>query len=878
MTDEPGINNDFFLARVKARQEEKRDNQLDELVGYSTQAPPAPASNGVRRPSPPRIPPMQVPGLNGLFGRRPETTTDKRLQNQVSADAQEMRAELDSGHEKSELDHIVDDAISSVDVLDAYRKWIRKMEPKVYDGQVESIMISCPIPGHEDSDPSAWINSAKGDGGLWHCGGCQRGGDKYDLAAVGLGYNLFQYKTDGSFRQLKLDMARDLGVDVDSHLLGPAAKAYLAEKEEHQKGDQAEPVTVPQETRERPTESPAIPQPSQPADNLDPLTKMHLGSVDDYNTRLRKYYNKGDDTQQEAPASLPIPAQIPGASPIATHDGQPKTEAEPQEVAGPEGSPNGVTSKDAPPPMVAGLGGLFGSTIAPPPAEMLEDTEQQPAVMPPGFKPLTKKAPTIGIGLMPGMGGKLFVSEPAPRMDPTDPGLVKAMLEDYGVRTPDEDDAELGSSEFSFSPLDVPLMVAEDTFLGTYCRILRASSSPNEWNFWNGVAGLSVAVGKRLGLQDTVKPVYANLYVCLLGETTAGKSVAKSFILGLIRETMPWLTNDPLNTAPRLISGVASGEKLIDKLRDELRDPAKPSSILEIKRVAGLVEYDELATVMAKSSGPASNFVPILQGLFDGYAPVESSSFTTGDKVAPDPFVTMLTSTQPSMLQRLVGREHVDNGFMNRFVFAPATEKIMAKEEMLGGDPTSVEAAGPYLKAIHEWAVENEGRQIGWDKAALALGRDWLGDVVHPNMKKNGDNKLIKRTDLIAKKLMLIFALNSRQSMVTTESVEAAMKVYPYLMDSYNILDRSLTATESSELREKILLQVGRLTVKIGKPPTYRELYDALGRSRVDGEVLVRAIKNLVEIGDLKQIQWPLPTMPQVGRKTVRYGLASDDQ
>lgn len=863
MTDnETGIDNTKFLTRVAQKKQEESASGRESLVGYSSRS--AAPSGGTVRRTPPRIPPLQIPGL---FKRSEEPQSD--LEAMVRADADEMFADLDI-REKSPLDQVVDDALAQLDVLTAYRKWVGKMDPKVYDGQTESIKISCPIPGHEDNDPSAWINTVKGDGGLWHCGGCQRGGDKYDLAAVGLGYNMFQYKTDGTFRQLKLDMAREIGVDVDSHLMGPATRAYLAQKEQHEKVEQAPAVVEPQETRQKPAETESsIPRPSAP---VDPLVAMHMGAAEEYARVTRKYYNPPKE-EAEATPSPSLPIQLPGVSPRPAAPSMPQTKAAPVVPPPVDGAPPGVTSKEAPPPQIAGLGAVFGAAVAPPPAALVEPQEQKPAGPPPGFTPLKAAPPKLGLGLLPVPGGgQLFVREAKPTIDPSDPGLMKAVLEDHGVKT----EVAESNGDQAFTPLDFRTLVPENTFLYQYCSILLKSPSPDEWNLWNGIVGISSAVGKRIGMAD-IKPVYSNVYVCLMGETTAGKSIAKSYILSLIRKTLPFLNGDPTSTGPRYVSGAASGEILLSKLRNEIRDPAKLSSVLEVLRVAGLAEYDELATVMAKSSGPSSNFVPILQGLFDGYLDVESSSFTTGDKVAPDPFMSMLTSTQPSMMQKLVGREHVDNGFLNRFIFAPAIEKEVPEEQLLGGEAISVEPSAPYLRAIHEWAVENEGRNVQWDPAALQLGRSWLKDVVVANKKKYGENKLIQRTDLLVKKLMLLFTLNMRSSVVTTEAVEAAMKVYPYLMDSYKILDRELTTTESSELREKILLQAGRLTAKNGKPPTKRELHDALGRSRVDDHILIRAIKNLVELGDLKELQWPLPEMPQVGRKSVRYGLATDD-
>lgn len=97
--------------------------------------------------------------------------------------------------------------LDNIDILDAYRKWCGKMEPKV-GGKRESIMISCPIPGHVDKDPSAWINLDKQ---TWFCGGCQQGGDMYDIFALNRGYA--NYK-GSEFPKMRREMAEDFGVTI----------------------------------------------------------------------------------------------------------------------------------------------------------------------------------------------------------------------------------------------------------------------------------------------------------------------------------------------------------------------------------------------------------------------------------------------------------------------------------------------------------------------------------------------------------------------------------------------------------------------------------------------------------------------------------------
>lgn len=105
----------------------------------------------------------------------------------------------------------LEDFVQGIDILEAYRKFINKMDPQPR-GNSREVHISCPIPGHVDNNPSAWANV---DTKTWYCGGCGIGGDIYDLAAIGLGYSWpGSYKTKDEFPKLKKDLAESFGLVV----------------------------------------------------------------------------------------------------------------------------------------------------------------------------------------------------------------------------------------------------------------------------------------------------------------------------------------------------------------------------------------------------------------------------------------------------------------------------------------------------------------------------------------------------------------------------------------------------------------------------------------------------------------------------------------
>ena len=95
-------------------------------------------------------------------------------------------------------------------IVAGYKKWIGKSEPK--GGRTESIMVSCPLPGHPDKVPSAWLNSEKG---LWHCGACGVGGDIIDLAAIAHGAPFPSYRQTSEFARVLEAALVDTGHDPD---------------------------------------------------------------------------------------------------------------------------------------------------------------------------------------------------------------------------------------------------------------------------------------------------------------------------------------------------------------------------------------------------------------------------------------------------------------------------------------------------------------------------------------------------------------------------------------------------------------------------------------------------------------------------------------
>ena len=139
--------------------------------------------------------------------------------------------DLDAFRSKSPVDEQVDTALAGITIIDAYNRWCGKMAPKVGKKR-ESIMCSCPFPGHEDKHPSAWLNLDLDVGNCALCGGF----DVFNIA--GWHFNL-DPKQD--FVELRQAMAAEYGVVVSKTRSG---RTFI----EHVGDDAPEIATVESET------------------------------------------------------------------------------------------------------------------------------------------------------------------------------------------------------------------------------------------------------------------------------------------------------------------------------------------------------------------------------------------------------------------------------------------------------------------------------------------------------------------------------------------------------------------------------------------------------------------------------------------------------
>lgn len=405
-------------------------------------------------------------------------------------------------------------------------------------------------------------------------------------------------------------------------------------------------------------------------------------------------------------------------------------------------------------------------------------------------------------------------------------------------------------------------IIPENTYLHTYMEQTSVDDVPEEFHFWHALLGLGFALGRDVRLRDAV-PVYGNLFVCTLGRSGSGKSKARYLLDTLLTEALPHKWEDANSKGVRKISSPGSAEVMIHNFQKPIADPVNPKVIAYYAPVRGLVDYNELSSLVGRANRMGSVLKPAMMQLYDCEKQVSTSSLTHGAKIAEQPFASALTSSQPRALKGLVSNADDSSGFLNRWVFVLGTTK---KKFAIGGVVVDMTPAVAPLTEILGWASTfRTDEYVEWSNEAEELFTDFFHKRIEVD-KERSENDLIVRIDLTMKKLILLLSANKKERTVSGDTVTEAIHLYDYMCAGYDVPATQMSVTLVSELQNIIIQIAERHNRTVNKGVTLRQISKALWRKNYSQEMIVRTVESLVKVGMLE-----MTTSQGKGRPTVRY-------
>jgi hypothetical protein len=413
-----------------------------------------------------------------------------------------------------------------------------------------------------------------------------------------------------------------------------------------------------------------------------------------------------------------------------------------------------------------------------------------------------------------------------------------------------------------FPTLDWEEIVPKDTFLDLYMQTCRVDDIAEEYHFWNGLLAVGfAAIDVTLFDRQVVPP---NLFICLLGRTGDGKSRSFRYLVDLLRHALPYKHEDENSTGVRFVKSPASAESLIHQFSKPILDPVNPKIVAYYAPVRGLIDFNELSALTGRANRSGNVIKDTLLEFYDGGAEVSSSSITTGQKKAENPFASAFTSTQPASLRDLVESRDGTNGFLNRWVFVSGKAK---KQIAIGGAVIDIRPCVSPLIAIRSWA--GRGKTVQWDHDAAERFTEFHDAVLIP-MRDKDETGMLARNVLLMKKLILLFCANEHSDTVNLDIVNRVIKMYPYIMNAYGIpMSQMVEDNPLINLRDDILKYAEKFTAKNPLGMTMRDLTRSIARKNYPPGQIIKMINDLVELQMLKVNA--NTNKGRVGRPTVRY-------
>lgn len=409
-------------------------------------------------------------------------------------------------------------------------------------------------------------------------------------------------------------------------------------------------------------------------------------------------------------------------------------------------------------------------------------------------------------------------------------------------------------------------LVESGTFLDEYMSACIKDDAPEEYHFWNGLLAIGQAVGRDVKLYDQ-KPVLANMFICLLGPTGDGKSRSFWHLQNLLWNALPYKHDDPNSKGTQFVNSPASAEVLINSFMKPVMDPTNPKITAYYAPVRGMIEFNELSSLIGRASRKGNVLKPTLMEFYDGSSMISTSSMTTGVKRAENAYASCFTTTQPKALRDLVRDSDSHSGFLNRWIFATGTPK---RRVAIGGAQIDTSSAVDPLQKIQGWAGIG-GKMIQWTQPAAEMFTEYFHDVLHPAQLAD-DTGLLTRMDLLAKKLCLLLSINSHNSEVTARTVDRVISMFPYLTAAYGVPAAHIGSTISKDVTDELEKHIKNYSTKKGGI-SLNELKKCIRRKNFPIELVAKCLKYMTDLGYIEVFSTADSGRP--GRPTVKYRMCA---
>lgn len=363
-----------------------------------------------------------------------------------------------------------------------------------------------------------------------------------------------------------------------------------------------------------------------------------------------------------------------------------------------------------------------------------------------------------------------------------------------GKATPRSRRAAVGVEGEAPPPVQRPRL-SDQAFHGPLGEIVRAVDDATEADpaavLVSLIAGFGMLAGRTRWASAGAVEHHARHFVLVVGDTAAARKGTSWAVARQVLATLAPTIGD------NLLSGVGSGEGLIDAVRDATPELHKSKDGKYVETVRPgitdkrlLILETEFARLLAVAEREGAVLSPLLRDAWDGST--LRICTRTNPIAATDPHLCVVGHITADELRRRMATVELFNGLANRFLFVHAgREKILPFGADLAIPDAPVEAL---RRALDDPAcagpleIEGPARDL-WEVAYREFAKPIPGVLGH----------VLARRDAITLRLALTYAIADNAGAIRLPHLEAALAVIEYATASANVLFGDATGDKHAE-------------------------------------------------------------------------------
>lgn len=384
-----------------------------------------------------------------------------------------------------------------------------------------------------------------------------------------------------------------------------------------------------------------------------------------------------------------------------------------------------------------------------------------------------------------------------PRSVAPQPGTPTPHLQAVPLHPQQEDDdyfdfeSTVSGRNYTVGPdLDMSELCPPGTFLESYFSACRIDDVPEEFHYINGLVALSMLAGRHVTIANDGRKYYPNLFVCLVAPSGSGKSLARGYLEDILESVFPFTPNTGDTEGVDILPPPNSGEVFIDMLRNVHDSPTGNAPMAE-GDIRAYLDFDEISQLFSKMKAKGSMLREVVISVYDCKSEIRTRSRGMGGSTAQRPFCSLTTSVQPEAVRDIIENRDIAGGLVNRFLFMTGTPK---RKRSLGQAEVDLALAERKLRQLREWLRSQRmamGGTIGlsFTSDALQLWDEVFHNQLTPLVDGvTGTGEAGKRADFIAKKILMLYALNSQRTIIQREDVVTVSKLFQRLEHAWRYI------------------------------------------------------------------------------------------